>query len=131
MAVLVDGAHAPGMLAVDLDRLGADFFVGTLHKWCCAPRGTGVLHAAERWRPVLRPLVASWGEDEGFPLAFDDTGTEDPSAWLSAPRALRVLEGSGWTGCAGTTSSSPWPASSRSPRPCSVPAADLPARLGA
>ena len=95
VAVLVDGAHAPGMLAVDLDRLGADFFVGTLHKWCCAPRGTGVLHAAERWRPALRPLVASWGEDEGFPLAFDDTGTEDPSAWLSAPRALRVLEGLG------------------------------------
>jgi isopenicillin-N epimerase len=95
VAVLVDGAHAPGMLAVDLDRLGADFFVGTLHKWCCAPRGTGVLHAAQRWRPVLRPLVASWGEDEGFPLAFDDTGTEDPSAWLSAPRALRVLEGLG------------------------------------
>jgi isopenicillin-N epimerase len=94
-AVLVDGAHAPGMLAVDIDRLGADFFVGTLHKWCCAPRGTGVLHAAERWRPVLRPLVASWGEDEGFPLAFDDTGTEDPSAWLSAPRALRMLEGLG------------------------------------
>jgi isopenicillin-N epimerase len=95
VAVLVDGAHAPGMLAVDLDRLGADFFVGALHKWCCAPRGTGILHAAERWRPMLRPLVASWGEDAGFPLAFDDTGTDDPSAWLSAPRALRVLESLG------------------------------------
>ena len=41
---------------------------------------------------MLRPLVASWGEDEGFPLAFDDTGTEDLTAWLSAPRALRVLD---------------------------------------
>lgn len=92
VAVLVDGAHAPGMLAVDLERLGADFFVGNLHKWCCAARGTAVLHAAERWRPGLRPLVASWGEADGFPLAFDDTGTEDPTAWLSAPRALRVLE---------------------------------------
>ena len=92
VAVLVDGAHAPGMLAVDLERLGADFFVGNLHKWCCAPRGSAVLHAAKRWRPVLRPLVASWGEAEGFPLAFDETGTEDPTAWLSAPRALRVLE---------------------------------------
>ena len=92
VAVLVDGAHAPGMLAVDLERLGADFFVGNLHKWCCAPRGTAVLHAAKNWRPVLRPLVASWGEAEGFPLAFDETGTEDPTAWLSAPRALRVLE---------------------------------------
>jgi isopenicillin-N epimerase len=95
VAVLVDGAHAPGMLALDLDRLGADFFVGTLHKWCCAPRGTGVLHAAAGRRSMLRPLVASWGEDAGFPLAFDDTGTEDPTAWLSAPRALRVLEGLG------------------------------------
>jgi isopenicillin-N epimerase len=89
---LVDGAHAPGMLAIDLERLGADFFVGNLHKWCCAPRGTAVLHAAKNWRPALRPLVASWGEAEGFPLAFDETGTEDPTAWLSAPRALRVLE---------------------------------------
>ena len=90
--MLVDGAHAPGMLDLDLERLGADFFVGNLHKWCCAARGTAVLHAAERWRPRLRPLVASWGEHEGFPLAFDDTGTDDPTAWLSAPRALRVLE---------------------------------------
>lgn len=92
VAVLVDGAHAPGMLDLDLDRLGADFYVGNLHKWCCAARGTGVLHAAEHRRALLRPLVASWGEAEGFPLAFDMTGTEDPTAWLSAPRALRVLE---------------------------------------
>ncbi len=91
VAVLVDGAHAPGMLDLDLERVGADFYVGNLHKWVCAPRGTAVLHAASRWRPALRPLVASWAEHEGFPLAFDDTGTEDPTAWLSAPRALRVL----------------------------------------
>ncbi len=90
-AVLVDGAHAPGMLDLDLERIGADFYVGNLHKWACAARGTAVLHAAARWRPGLRPLVASWGEAEGFPLAFDETGTEDPTAWLSAPRALRVL----------------------------------------
>jgi isopenicillin-N epimerase len=90
-AVLVDGAHAPGMLDLDVERVGADFYVGNLHKWVCAARGTAVLHAAARWRPVLRPLVASWGEAEGFPLAFDETGTEDPTPWLSAPRALRVL----------------------------------------
>jgi isopenicillin-N epimerase len=92
VAVLVDGAHAPGMLAVDLDRLGADFYVGNLHKWVCAPRGTAVLHAAEHQRARLRPLVASWGEADGFPLAFDDTGTEDPTPWLAAPKAIRVLE---------------------------------------
>ncbi len=91
VAVLVDGAHAPGMLDLDVERIGADFYVGNLHKWACAARGTAVLHAAARWRPVLRPLVASWGEAEGFPLAFDETGTEDPTPWLSAPRALRVL----------------------------------------
>lgn len=91
VAVLVDGAHAPGMLDLDVERIGADFYVGNLHKWACAARGTAVLHAAARWRPVLRPLVASWGEAEGFPLAFDETGTEDPTPWLSAPRALRML----------------------------------------
>ncbi|HEX4699615.1 MAG TPA: aminotransferase class V-fold PLP-dependent enzyme [Actinomycetes bacterium] len=95
-AVLVDGAHSPGMLDVDLEALGADFFVGNLHKWCCAARGSAVLHASTRWRGSLRPLVASWGEAEGFPLAFDDTGTNDPTPWLSAPLALRVLERLGW-----------------------------------
>jgi isopenicillin-N epimerase len=90
--VLVDGAHATGMLDLELDRLGADFWTGNLHKWCCAPRGAAVLYAAPDQRAGLRPLVASWGESEGFPTAFDDTGTEDPTAWLAAPRALRTLD---------------------------------------
>jgi isopenicillin-N epimerase len=94
-AVVVDGAHAPGMLAVDVEGLGADFWFGNLHKWCCAPRGTAVLHAAERWRGSLQPLVASWGEEAGFPRSFDDVGSDDLTSWLSAPRALRVLEGLG------------------------------------
>jgi isopenicillin-N epimerase len=89
--VLVDGAHAPGMLTIELDGLGADYWTGNLHKWCCAPRGTAVLHAAPKRRAGLRPLVASWAEERGFPGAFDDVGTQDLSAWLAAPRALRVL----------------------------------------
>lgn len=92
VAVLVDGAHAPGMLDLDLERAGADFYLGDLHKWCCAPRGAAVLHVAARWRAGMRPLVASWNAADGFPVAFDETGTDDPTAWLSAPRALRVLE---------------------------------------
>ncbi len=92
VAVAVDAAHAPGMLAVDVDRLGADFWTGNLHKWCCAPRGAAVLHAAPHRRPQLRPLVASWGEDRGFPRSFNDIGTNDLTAWLAAPRALRVLD---------------------------------------
>jgi isopenicillin-N epimerase len=90
--VLVDGAHAAGMLAVDLDRLGADFWAGNLHKWCCAARGTAVLHVSAEHRSKLRPLVASWAEAAGFPESFNDVGTEDLTAWLSAPRALRLLD---------------------------------------
>jgi isopenicillin-N epimerase len=92
LTVLVDGAHAAGMLDVDLAGVGADFWTGNLHKWCCAPRGTAVLHAAPQRRAELRPLVASWGEPFGFPLSFQDVGTQDLTAWLSAPRALRTLE---------------------------------------
>jgi isopenicillin-N epimerase len=53
--VLVDGAHAAGMLPVNLDRLGADFWVGDLHEWVCAPKASAVLYAAPRWRATLRP----------------------------------------------------------------------------
>lgn len=92
VAVFVDGAHAPGMLDVDVTALGADFWTGNLHKWAFAPRGTAVLHVAAPQRARVLPLVASWREAEGFPGAFSDTGTSDLTAWLSAPRALRVLQ---------------------------------------
>ena len=96
IATFVDGAHAPGMLRVELDRLGADYWTGNLHKWCCAARGTAVLHAAPERRATLRPLVASWEEAQGYPVAFDWSGTDDLTAWLAAPRALRVLDRLGW-----------------------------------
>ena len=92
VAVLVDAAHAPGMLTLEVDRLGADYWVGALHKWALAPRGTAVLAVHERAQHGVRPLVSSWREAAGFPHAFSDVGTEDVTAWLSAPRALRVLE---------------------------------------
>jgi len=92
VAVLVDGAHALGMLDLDLDGLGADFWTGNLHKWACAPWGTAILHVSPGWRSRLLPLVASWGEPLGFPGAFEDIGTEDMSAWLSAPKALRTIQ---------------------------------------
>ncbi|HLX48208.1 MAG TPA: aminotransferase class V-fold PLP-dependent enzyme [Streptosporangiaceae bacterium] len=94
--VLVDGAHAAGMLPVNLKELGADFWVGNLHKWVCAPKASAVLYAAPRWRDELRPLVASHGLFDGYQPAFDWTGTRDPSALLAVPAALDFFDRIGW-----------------------------------
>jgi isopenicillin-N epimerase len=95
-AVLVDGAHAPGMLPLDVPSYGADFWVGNLHKWACTPAGTGALWVAPEWRERMLPLVVSWGELDGFPLSFERIGTDDLTAWLAAPLALDLLGSLGW-----------------------------------
>ena len=97
-AVLVDGAHAPGMLPLDVDALGADFWVGNFHKWAGAPRSTALLAVHPRWRPTMRSLVVSWSEDAGFPESFEYAGTVDPTAWLAAPVGLHTLGTFGWPG---------------------------------
>ncbi len=94
--VLVDGAHAAAMLPVDLGRLGADFWVGNMHKWVCAPKASAVLYAGPKWRDALRPLVASHGLAVGFQAAFDWTGTRDPTAILAVPAALDFFDRAGW-----------------------------------
>jgi isopenicillin-N epimerase len=94
--VLVDGAHAAGMLPVDIGALGADFWVGNMHKWLCAPKASAVLYAAPQWRDELRPLVASHGLSLGYQPAFDWTGTRDPSAILAIPAALDFFDRAGW-----------------------------------
>ncbi len=94
--LLVDGAHAVGQVPVDLGVLGADFWVGNLHKWVCAPKASAVLYAAPQWRDTLRPLVASHRFSSGYQPAFDWTGTRDPSAMLAAPAALGFLGRIGW-----------------------------------
>jgi isopenicillin-N epimerase len=96
VAVLVDGAHSAGMLPVDLGKLGADFWVGNMHKWVCAPKASAVLYAASHWRDRLRPLVASHGVSLGYRQAFDWTGTRDPSAILAIPAALDFFSKAGW-----------------------------------
>jgi isopenicillin-N epimerase len=94
--VLVDGAHAAGMLPVDLGRLGADFWTGNMHKWVCAPKASAALWVAPRWRDTLRPLVASHGVADGFWPAFDWTGTRDPTPLLAVPAALDFFRRPGW-----------------------------------
>jgi isopenicillin-N epimerase len=96
IAVLVDGAHATGQLAVDLGRLGADFWVGNLHKWVCAPKASAVLQVAPPWRETIRPLVVSHGFTGGYQAAFDWTGTVDPTALLAVPAALDFFGRAGW-----------------------------------
>ncbi|MEU0839375.1 aminotransferase class V-fold PLP-dependent enzyme [Streptomyces sp. NPDC005962] len=96
--VLVDGAHAAGMLPDPVGAAGsADFWVGNLHKWCCAPRGTAVLVARGPDASDLWPLTDSWGAPHPFPRRFDEQGTIDLTAWLAAPWALEFIEETyGW-----------------------------------
>jgi isopenicillin-N epimerase len=89
--VLVDGAHAPGMLALDVPATGADFYTANLHKWACAPRSCGFLWAAPAQQPWLHPAVVSWGLDKGFLAEFDFVGTRDPTPFLAAPEGLAFL----------------------------------------
>jgi len=96
--VLVDGAHGPGMVDVNLDSLGAAYYTGNCHKWLCAPKGAGFLHVRRDRRERVTPLVVSHGltgRREGrdrFRLMFDWVGTGDPTAYLSVPAALEFLE---------------------------------------
>jgi len=101
---VVDGAHALGMVPLQLDRLGAACYTANAHKWLCAPKGAAVLHVRRELRGRIRPLVMSHGYDPTsggvrFRDEWDATGTDDPTAWLAIPECLRVLGGllpGGW-----------------------------------
>jgi isopenicillin-N epimerase len=91
VAVLADGAHAPGAIALDIPALGVDWYAATLHKWAWAPRSCGILWAAPERQAGLHPPVVSWGLDQGFTTEFDWPGTRDPSAALAAPAAIAFM----------------------------------------
>jgi isopenicillin-N epimerase len=86
--VLIDGAHAPGMLTLDIPSIGADWYVGNCHKWLMAPKGSGFLWAPPARAAELHPLVISHGYGQGFAAEFDWIGTRDPTAWLCVPAAI-------------------------------------------
>jgi isopenicillin-N epimerase len=86
--VLVDGAHAPGQIVLDIPSLGVDWYAGNFHKWLFAPKGCGFLWARRGAQPGIHPPVISHGYGGGFTAEFDWTGTRDFSSWLSVPDAL-------------------------------------------
>lgn len=111
IATLIDGAHAPGQLALDIDAIGADFYAGNCHKWLCAPKGSGFLHARPEQQARLDARVTSWGYAEGtgghtgfdaylgrsqFERRLQWQGTRDLSAWLAVPAAIDFQARHGW-----------------------------------
>ncbi len=102
---LIDGAHAPGQIPLNLQQIGADFYFGNAHKWLCSPKGAAFLYANPNKQHLIEPLVVSWGWGENrshnFGSDFLDylqiLGTDDMSAYLSVPAAIEFQEQNGWT----------------------------------
>ena len=101
---VIDGAHAPGQISLDMQAIGADFYTGNCHKWMLSPKGVGFLFTRKNVQPLIEPLVVSWGysasEQTSNGSRYLDllswTGTHDPAAALSVPAAIEFMHKHNW-----------------------------------
>jgi isopenicillin-N epimerase len=98
LVTIVDGAHAPAQVPLDLDALGADFYAGNCHKWLGAPKGAGFLHARRERQEGLEGPIVSWGhaEPSTFVSRTEHQGTRDAAAYLSVPAAIAFQAERNW-----------------------------------
>ena len=104
LITIIDGAHAPGQIALDLKALAADFYVGNCHKWLCSPKGAGFLHAQASRQSLIEPLVIGWGwgenrnpsDEPAFIDALQRQGTDELSSYLSVPAAIEFQTQHHW-----------------------------------
>ncbi len=102
--VLIDGAHAPGQIDLNLDKIGADFYTGNCHKWLLSPKGSAFLFVTPECQDLIEPLVVNWGWGENCPYESDSRflallewwGTKDPAAYLSVPAAIQFQDDHNW-----------------------------------
>jgi len=101
---VIDGAHAPGQMPLDLAAIGADFYAGNCHKWLCAPKGSGFLHTRPEAQGLIRPLIVGWGWGEERTFSFGSDyldylqypGTNDYAAYLATPAAIEFQTSHDW-----------------------------------
>lgn len=96
---VVDGAHAPGQIPIDIAGIGADFYTGNLHKWTCAPKGSAFLYARPEHHGWTESLTISWGWSRGgdtFVSRNQQQGTQDVARYLAVPAAIDFLKEHNW-----------------------------------
>ena len=94
--LIVDGAHAPGMLPLNFNNLLPDWYIGNCHKWVCAPLGAAFIWSSLEWRESTHPLTISHFLDQGYTAEFDWQGTKDITPWLTIPDAIKWGNSIGW-----------------------------------